>query len=152
MKRDCDSSRVDAQLPLPTSPPHGRQHTRTALGLTGVLCYEMPRKISNGLVVKPSLGPRSGTASPPLTFDAAYALLKAAGNSGIDLVSRGGRREGRAFTATAGIISKGAHKGERVIRFHKDSKLRAYALRECWNHKTNVNATHIDCYSEMILG
>jgi len=96
-------------------------------------------------VVKPNLGPHAGRANNLLSFDDAYAHVRANPN-------RTYRTTGNQtpFCAEAALGKKGKHANERVLRFMSEGNERARAYHCCWGYRTNCNKTHIDIYTEAI--
>lgn len=97
------------------------------------------------IVVKPSLGPHARRANNPLSFDKAYAQVRA--NSNHTYQTRGNQTP---FVVAASTVKRGKHANELVLRFLSGGKERARAYHCCWGHLTNCNSTHIDIYTEAI--
>lgn len=96
-------------------------------------------------VVKPNLGAHTEQANNPLSFDEAYAQVRANPNRTYHTT---GNQTAFVVTATSG--KKGKHVNERVLRFMSDGIERARAYYCCWGRRTNCNSTHIDIYTEAI--
>jgi len=57
---------------------------------------------------------------------------------------------GHEFDAGASHVTKGSHKGEKVIHIKKDGNGFAYIYQCCWQHQTNCYGTRIGGYSEAL--
>jgi hypothetical protein len=97
------------------------------------------------MVTKNNIGPHQGTATNPLSFDAAYRLLTANPNNQYQTTGNNS-----AFIAIATTGKRGAHEGERVIIFKSNGVEMARAYECCWGYQTNCNNAYIDCYTQAI--
>lgn len=94
--------------------------------------------------IKPSLGPHTGEANNPLTFQEAFSLAEESPQSSYQTKS------GKPIEVTASLGQKGKHAGEKVLKFMDGRTERARAYACCWGHQTNCNSQQIDLYSEVI--
>jgi len=95
-------------------------------------------------VIKENLGPHSGEANNPLTFQEAYAQVEGAPDAAYTTGN------GKAFQVRATFGQKGVHANEKVLKFMDGTTERARAYVDCWGHRTNCNSQHIDLYSEAL--
>ena len=96
-------------------------------------------------VSKPNLGPRSGEANNPLTFQEAYAQAEETPGAPYTALN------GKVFHVTAGLGQKGTHADEKVLKFMDGKTEKARAYLDCWGHVTNGKSQHIDLYSEAMI-
>jgi hypothetical protein len=99
------------------------------------------------LIKKANLGSHFGSITNLMSFDQAYDYILQ--NPDKIFYTTGNNT---LFISEARKCKKGPNKGNRVIIFktktNKDvntEKARSYKC--CWDHKTNCNKTHIDCFT-----
>jgi hypothetical protein len=96
-------------------------------------------------IIKPNLGKHFGKIKNSKTFEKACFFIL---NNSDKIYATTGNDT--PFTAKVSVTTRGKHKGTPVIRFFTEGIEKARAYECCWNHKTNCNKTHIDCYSKAI--
>ena len=93
-------------------------------------------------IVNTYLGPHSGQANNPLTFEEAFAQAQSAPSASYQ------SRTGQPFQVVATVGQKGIHANKEVLKFMDGTTERARAYVDCWGHTTNCKSQHIDLYSE----
>lgn len=93
---------------------------------------------------RPTKQPHFSAVSNPKDFATAYTDI------GVAPVAMYWTAAGTLFTAEAGKVRRGRHKGDDVIVFKQNRKEMARAYSCCWGYKTNCNRTYIDSYTPAV--